>query len=608
MGDVQLRYGAEMSPRNWRMNSLGERLTRAHVVAALAVILSVGLSLVFFNTSFDPTGIAGDVSLLLFLPLLIFVPGYALAGLFLKRFTGEERIALGFCLSTALLAAVGLIDYFVGFAQAVLINQIVSIFMILGGTFVIIRSKLYADFFGSDKFGLGVMLVVFFFANAFANLPYQPSDLPFMAFPYPWVVGRTPFLPGDPTIPFSWAILILNQLRDFSLCCGWSLTDRTPLMGLVSAFVLAATRTQTPVNALVVAPVPTTSFLVFRTVGTFLDSMVVLPAYMLLKRLFSQPIARASIIFVALNPFIIWQQFYTSPKSMAAFFILFAYLLVLDKRYSVSGMILGLGYLSHQYAVFFALGITAYSAISRNSFRQGFSRLAGLASFVAAFALSISPWEVWTNLAVGRGSRFFTYAFESNLAPTITLSIWARIQNEYGSFFPRALGEIPSANTWPLIGAYSSLASQVAQSPVLAALTLNYITSLVGALTFTMWIPAYYFWANRILHRDRFWLTMVFLPIVATVAIFPQDLFGLADVFAVPVVPLLYGLAISSVSATTRRILFVGLLIEHSFLLWSIMYPFNLLFTRLSSPVDGLQLLLVGICYAIIFRLALTAV
>ncbi|MBD3387523.1 MAG: hypothetical protein GF416_00725 [Candidatus Altiarchaeales archaeon] len=162
------------------------------------------------------------------------------------------------------------------------------------------------------------------------------------------------------------------------------LTYRPPLYHII----LAATYTLSGV-----------SFQAGQWISSLFGAAIVLPTYLLGKRLFNDRVAYWSAILMALNPYFMHRSLDTEPRTMVAYLTLVTFYFMLKGReywpyYSISA---GLAYLTHFSSMFYLIsfmGIYAYT--NRKALVD---RRTALAAMV--FILIISPWFVRNQLVFG---------------------------------------------------------------------------------------------------------------------------------------------------------------------------------------------------------------
>jgi hypothetical protein len=100
---------------------------------------------------------------------------------------------------------------------------------------------------------------------------------------------------------------------------------------------------------------------VSQIISVIVNSVFILPAYLIAKRVFGDNIAKVSAAFMIITPFLVQQAIYTWPKNMAMYFtLLIIYFLFFrgnsgnnELNYGFAGFFAALGFLTHNYIVFY---------------------------------------------------------------------------------------------------------------------------------------------------------------------------------------------------------------------------------------------------------------
>jgi len=538
--------------------------------------------------------------LLILVPMTFLFPGYVLSSMLFKHMGTHERFVLGPALMTPLLALLGLANYALPSIGRIF-NLISEIFIIFLGIYYFIRLRLYKDLAGSDRFGLNSTLALFIFAWLYVTLPALPSTIPFL-FGEPWHT-RVPFLPGDQVLPFRVAQFVLNQANLETVefyCCGWLISDRPPLMGLIAAFFLATAQIKVslaPVWGISAEQVATSGYPEFQMVGIWLDSLLILSGYLLIKRIMHRRVAQIVASILLINPFILWNTFYTSPKSMGAYFVfLFFILLIEGKHTKLAGLMAALAYLSHQYVLVYIIGGLVFWLIKHGLTTTNVRRIFIISIVMIA---AVAPWELWTILVYGHPSKFLLYPLAvSGFNPEnpqatlqdfarmeVSTFIWTKVLNLYRTIFPFSLGFTLSDINQLFAG--SNIASNISMYPYIAALAFLYVFSLPGALTLTMAFPSYLGSLNKAFRLELF--SFVAIPLALSVMMIGYPTSGLTPYFLQPTIPLLLASGVALLLRADLRyaqLLFLGLLMESFFMTWVIMYPAILLYTEVHSATE----------------------
>jgi 4-amino-4-deoxy-L-arabinose transferase-like glycosyltransferase len=536
-------------------------------------------------------------------PLVMLIPGVALAEFMIPTASPDEVLAMGFGLMVAISGLLSLLHELPS-AYGTLSIGIATMVLLVFSAWRFMRSRLVSKISSADKFGLYCMLAAFFLAISIVLLPVHEGDVLFlMAPPYH---TRMPFLPGDMVLPYRFAQFLVNHLDVYSTtfyCCDWHIYDRTPLMGMVGAYLLGLFRID-----VVAAPVfwgasqqvlDKSGLYEFWSAGALLDASIILSGYLLIKTLFGQKVARLATVFLVLNPFILWNAFYTSPKSMAAYFVLLFYYCVVTRRHlPLAGVFAGLAVLSHAYALLFLPGGLLFLIMGHGSEIRKIPRM--LALFVAV----VAPWGLWAYaLHTELGLFFRMLAGPSDL----TAAVWTRIVNAYRTLSPWLFG-LTASDTSNFFASQPTISADIRSHPILALVGLTYVWTLPGAvsLSLTTFSFAGLFGESR--SKSRLVLLLVVLPFVFGVAITGGVYGGLAYVYCHPIVPILVAFGAVYLLQHGKKALNaavgLGILAESLFVTWVMIYPYHLL-VRLSSLFDLALLAMILLCYsAILLTLA----
>lgn len=545
---------------------------------------------------------------------LLMVPGYVLSSLIFRDSSCPFRIAA----STAVSAPIYSIVVLVAVAAGQYRDWISSIFaaLMIGGSLLALsrRPALMKDFRAADKTHLKWTLILFVFAISLMALPASLQDIPYTA-GHSLQETRMPILPGDQYLPYRLEQILLNgaDWKQVNFYGIWTVADRTPMMGLVAAFVTSSIHVIPPLDWIWNVPGGAFSWNVFQIVGIWLDAQIIITAYLVLKELFGPAKARLAMPFLALSPFIVWNTFYTSPKSMAAYFILLSVLLIVQKKTVRAGVMAGLGFLSHSFTLFYVLG--ALYLIFRKAWTNIRRGLSNISFFLASAGLVVAPWLVWSSLVYGHTSSFILYPFASSgpdstlgaaqvmerfLRAPPMLSIWVRVVNAFRTLLP-----------WPLMitpgwFAQYGWADLFSWSPSVDVLLLyTYFFTIPGAVSLTLTFPAYLAWIRS---RNEVILATVTLPLISAIFFFGYPWAGFSVLMAQPLVPLLVGVGVASLR--TSRLTFVvllGVIVEFFFVIWLHVYPAGLLLTNIRSASDAVFLAAVAIWAMLVAKMTLNS-
>ena len=537
-------------------------------------------------------------------PLILLIPGVAIADMLIPTATPDEVLTMGFGLMVAI---GGLLSLLYELPDPSLDIEAATMLLLVFSAWRLRRSQLVAKVKSADKFGLYCMLASFILAISIALLPVQQGDVLFLIAP-PYHT-RLMFLPGDMILPYRTAQFLINHL-DVSTttfyCCGWQIYDRTPLMGLAGAYLLGLFRINVAASPVFWgAPqqvVDSSGLYEFWAAGTLLQSSMILSGYLLIKALFHERVARLAAMFLVLNPFILVFTFYTSPKSMAAYFILLFYYCIVKQRYlPLAGVFAGLAVLSHPYALLYLPGgvlflIPRYAREIKSDFKK-------ISIMLGSFAAVVAPWGLWAySLHTEFGLLFRMLAGSSDLNSLV----WTRIVNLYRTVAPYMFGY--TAGDAIGLGWESRLVADVHSHPILALIGSTYIFTLPGALSLSLTVFSYAGFLEKSRSMRKIILHLLVVPFVFSVAISGEVQAGLAYIYTFPIVVILVGFGALYLLERGSRVLNaavgLGILVESLFVTWVMIYPYHLL-VRLSGIFDVALFSMIVLCYAaVLFTLA----
>jgi hypothetical protein len=187
---------------------------------------------------------------------------------------------------------------------------------------------------------------------------------------YEGTISRTLVAEGRPDsrIPFLIPEMIANHAHPYgqaasALFAPYNFSSRGPLAGLASTPVVMATG-GSPELAFPDAPwrpFDPQGFMAFRIAMITFSSTILLSLWELVRRLGGARAARLALLLGVSTPFLYAELWFTWPKLLAASFVLLAGLLVIERRSFRSGVLVGLGYLTHPSAL---LGLSGVGLLS----------------------------------------------------------------------------------------------------------------------------------------------------------------------------------------------------------------------------------------------------
>lgn len=164
-----------------------------------------------------------------------------------------------------------------------------------------------------------------------------------------------------------------------------------------------------------------------QIISVVLNSIFIFPAYLIAKKVYGGWVARASVLFMLVTPFLIFNTLYTWPKNAAMYGILMMiYFLFFSEhdiklRYSLAGFFAGLGFWFHNYAVFY-IGIALLLLIYKEKmYKKIFSRdlsakVKKVSYFLIILLIILAPHFAWLYSYYGTvsTSKFIYYPLAVN--------------------------------------------------------------------------------------------------------------------------------------------------------------------------------------------------
>jgi hypothetical protein len=396
----------------------------------------------------------------LIVPIMSILPGTLFLWMF-SSLRGEELIAAGLGLSLLLFGTSSFVAFFIG-PCGWIFNLATFLLSVLILELLAIRTR------RADR-DVGVCLQIprfsafLFFAYYFHLLFFQ-AVLPVYA-SNGWY--------GD-----WWA----HYERARIYLCGAPLTtfwsgdnavySRTPLFNLAASYFLSFLGD---------------SFWAFQIVSSFLNSLLVLGLYLIVKMIFNERVALVGFLLVLFNPYLMRNALYTWPKPFTAYLVFLSFHFYLRFREAsaspssewkcagfLSGLFMGMAYMSHIYAAFYMMvPVVDYLLFLR---RAGGFRLTRLRRFVALYFLPLVPillpWHLWVVATFG---------------PKTVLEYWLFFNSRGMGFYPtlKIMGNNLVCTVLPL----NLILALKAHGFQLRSLYSNWLLtefSLSGALTFSI--------------------------------------------------------------------------------------------------------------------------
>jgi hypothetical protein len=216
---------------------------------------------------------------------------------------------------------------------------------------------------------------------------------------------------SDSVISFHIVQLVANGHSPFGAVAhsyfgGWTFSDRGPLAGLASAPVvlLSGGRPSVAASGGAWSPFDVDGFMAYRLAMMTLACTAFLPLWTLVRRLGGPRAARFAVLLAATTPFLVHEIWFTWPKLLAASLVLLSAIALIDRRWLLSGMLVGAGYLAHPLAllsaptlVLIALWPVLGARARHPQFRPALLLLAGLATYLIGWRLINSSHYTQSN-------------------------------------------------------------------------------------------------------------------------------------------------------------------------------------------------------------------
>jgi len=173
----------------------------------------------------------------------------------------------------------------------------------------------------------------------------------------------------------------------------FNLLTRTPLFNLVASFFLSIFGDH---------------FWVFQIAASVMNSVFVLPLYLLTKRVFGRKTGMLAVTFLIFNTWAMHNAWYTWPKMLNSYFILLSvhYYLEFKETHSASNLHLlalfnALAFMSHQLAILYTLGLAIDYLLRRPRIQEGIEHIVKFS--IVSIAI-IAPWYLWAIFIFGAKS------------------------------------------------------------------------------------------------------------------------------------------------------------------------------------------------------------
>lgn len=307
-----------------------------------------------------------------------------------------------------------------------------------------------------ERFALCVMACVAVFAVAKALWSLGPvGEL------YGGTISRTLEVGdrSDSRISYHVAQLVAHGINPLSRLgqqnfLPYNFSSRGPISGMASASVLLFMGGRPPIG------LPTQPWLPFDPQGfaAYREAMIAFACcsfagvWSVVLRLAGLRAARFAVAIAATTPFLVHEVWFTWPKLLAGFFVLLAFLCLLERHPFWSGLLAGVGYLVHPIALLSLpiLGLFALWPLVGARLRR--PRIPGAMLLAIGAGICLIAWRL-INLHQDDQAGFLQYVKQANRHVPVTPSNWIadRIESLANTLVPLRLfffgSKDPSVNS-----------------------------------------------------------------------------------------------------------------------------------------------------------------
>jgi 4-amino-4-deoxy-L-arabinose transferase-like glycosyltransferase len=250
----------------------------------------------------------------------------------------------------------------------------------------------------------------------------------------------------------------------------YNLASRTPLFSLAAAFAMSFFGDR---------------FWVYQAASTFASSLVLIPLYLLARRLFGADAARLGAGFCFLSTWLIHDATYTWMKLVSASFLLLALLFYIRFREQTDARLLyaialcgALAFMSHQSAAYYLVALFADHFLFRPRTPVSWRQAAVCVAIVAAV---VAPWHLWVSDLYGVVGTVEANPVLSTGEPTLVRVMRGGAQNAVTSLLPVPFLDFVRAGRFTPERILRRLV-QLYVGPLAGALTLSVIVGLLFTL------------------------------------------------------------------------------------------------------------------------------
>lgn len=365
--------------------------------------------------------------------IVFLIPGLAISAKLRICKNQFETIIVGYFFSAVIFGLTAFLWYITAISQNIFRTLIVAILLVCFWTLRNFFVSLQKPVIHLWLFFVSVTIITFLLTT----LPYKPlytffpdpiyrSDRNY-AVPSVKILNLAKTPANDNYIPFRQAQFFVNRMNikteSFIREWGVNFFYRTPLMGAISGSMLLLFDDKLPINYLWTADTIFDSNIYwhYQLITHLFNYLFIFPLFLIGKAYFGRRTAWITIYTLIINPYFLYNSFFSWPKSFVAFFVLSAwYFTIVKKNYLLAALFMAVGYYAHDLIFIYLLSWLLYlgcnwivqvykkhwqiSTASRKQFINFFS--AGVIC-----ACIIIPWPATAKLLYQQQSLFLFYPF-----------------------------------------------------------------------------------------------------------------------------------------------------------------------------------------------------
>ena len=501
--------------------------------------------------------LTNQILFFLFVHISLLIPGYVF--ITKLRFFNNHRgieLGVGYLCSIAFFALSAALTYVLDLNWIMPQGLFWTVF--IGSIVLLVYQKLYKRLF-RQWFPLLALLLMSGFSLAFINLsfngnqsitpdPERRTDRNYDTLTVK-VLNVSQNRAIDNYLPYRHAQFFANKSdpgKDaFVDDWGVHFFQRTPLMGAVTANYFVALNDTPPTKYTWSndSSDPHRTYLKFQIIAIILNSLLVIPAFYLIKHFFRLKTALMAVLFIIPSSFFLYNSIYSWPKSLVAFFVLLSWLFILKKQFRyliLAGVASGMAFLAHDLALLY-IGTSVILLLHQKRIRDSLI-------FGTITTIFILPWVLISAVLYKKPSSFILYPISVYDIPQAHEK--QKIIQDFFNTSPLRLIQIRLESLYYLLSPYQLFHSEGTSAG--RRLWGFGLYPLLGSLGMGLVIPTI-LGAVRKIKNIPFWI-LVLMPIVfsALVMGWPKGLGSLH--FAEASVALLMGLGCYWL-VNTRRVI-----------------------------------------------------